>query len=977
MFQRRFTMYFSILLMILFLIPQTGISSSDSGRANGAVELYMYTDSGNDILKSLEPDTSVETTKECADNTQEGDITEISTWEIDLQRELVIDEEQIPFHVWAQNGDGNGGVNPENDITIYIDIMDENTVLASDNTTLETGRDTPVEFTMNLPAFSHTIGSGNTLGFRLSFSWASQTGIPEPPNDLEIIYGSTSYHSSGTISCDFMGFSSESSWVDEDDEIVDIGCRVIDAFGTVDLKNEFEIEIEKDSGDWDADPHFITPDHNEESSYWGLRWIWDYGDNAAESGDYTATITATDIRDEDFTTTVGFNLPEQVEPEYGVSLTTQSETQKKDAPDETVSFTLIVRNDGNERDSFTMRLVDKDDHTAWNPGFSPTTVSNVQAGDTRSVTFSVIIPSSGVNDGDLRTFTIEAESQGDPQESDTQNLIVEVEITYSVYMEVLHEEEDASIVNEAVFKLTVENTGNIEDIYKFSAEEEDSQGNWELKFLGGKIITLDKGESRTIDFSATPPEDAKNTEKVYITVNIESESSEDSHYSLEVVAEVSFEIQVPTTDGILKVRQKETGKLDMPISSNSDERERVVLSAKVDGQVTNWVTFHDEDGTEISTLFIMETGSYADIVIKIKIPEDASVGEHTVVIHATNPDQRISQDYTITLTVDEKEESDDNEMMIIGVAGGLVAAMVVVLVVVVNKGKKKKRDAAAKAEEEEDDEEVEDAEEVEDDEEVDEREIEAAQKRKARKPKPVPPAPQRMAPGRVEPARPAPPRPGAGYPPAPQARRGPYAPPRRPQPRPGYPPRVPPPGMQPPPGIRPRPGRAPPYQPRPQPPTYPGAPGMPPSYPVAPGTVTVIEPEVPAVVTVGPQYSPPATVVVQEPVEIEEEPTGGRFGKKKKKKKGAGKKAKEGKKKGRFGRRKGEEADEISVVDEDIAVVEEAPLAVEEEPVAIEEDYEVEEEEEYEVEEEEGEYEVEEEEEYEVEEEEYEVVEEY
>ncbi len=981
------------------VIPAAVPVSSTPDQASHPVDLYMYTDGADDVLSITEPSSGTDQIKECDDSTGgEGERVPIGSWTIDLEGPLDMDDESITFNVWAQ--EGNGGSAPtesQNIIRIGMDFMKDNDMLAnaSDEHIVEND---PVEFVITVPEFSFSYLSGDTLGFRLWYEWedADGTGAPLPPNDLDLVYGSTGHDAKGNIPSDYVAFSNENRNVDEDEKTVEITARVADAFGTSDLPNDFDISVENDEGSYQSTPGAFNQNHNEGGSSWGLNWIWDYSEegDAAEPGDHTAFITATDARGVEWTTTVQFTIPEDAEPEYGVDLGSPEVSQTA-APDEDLSFDVTVENTGNSRDSFVLKLVNENAVTGWNPQFGDKTISNLDPGKRRTIKFTVSVPTDGIESGEVTEFQIRAESENDGTKTDDLDLDVQVVIIYDVFISAEKSRITASVENEGIVRLTVENTGNIDDDFTLSARE--SEGDWNPNFDGGKQLRLEAGQIRTVDLYISPPEDMKNGDDATIEVKIESDFHIESSSSIDITAEVAWELTA-VLDEVIDAKQDSTGVLNMVLTSRSSERERVVLSAKINDRSTTWVSFHEKGGSEISSVFILDSGSVADIEIKIKVPENAELGDHDLIISASNTDgKKITQDYEVFINVGEKEESSDDTTLMIGAGGGIIAVIIIGMFIV-SSGRKKSREEKrerlqAKRRKEEEEEEEEDEEEEEEEQEKEEKKSPKPRRSDPR------PTPEMMAPGRVKPM-PMPrqqPMPGGrpGYPPSPYGR-GAYPPPQQPMPqRPPYPQGAPPPGIQPRPGMRPPPGR-PPYQPQQMPSGYPGAQGpmrpMPPQYgPPGPPTVTIVEPptDTPIVVEVGGGYNQvPAPIVVSGPPSMPpsgpqpiEEEKKGRFSRKKKEKPAKTDKQKKGKK-GRFGRKKDEGSDQDA--EESVAVVEEEPMAVVEE--AEEEEYEVEVEEEAEVEAEE--YEVEEEyeaveeadaEEYEVEEEaeEYEVVEEY
>jgi len=903
-----------ILILLAGAVPQ---SAATQDQRDHPVHLYMYTESGNDILKLDAPTSDTDTTKDCPDQNQQNTVTVISTWEFNIKGDVSMDGESIDFYVWAQHGNGHLGTSTTttNKITILFELMKNTDVIVSNNDT-HVVQDDPVKFEMNTDSASFSMSSGDTLGFRLSYSWQDEDGqIPiAAPNDLQLVYASTSHDSNGQIPCDYVSYISTDSSVDTNNKKVDITATVNDAFGTDDLK-DYSIDIEKNDHSYSAHASYISgPDPTVNGDNMDLDWTWDYDGDGAPTGDYTAKITTSDQRDVEWITTVAFTIPGQTTHTYGVDMSTP-DTLKTGAPNKDITFTIRVENTGDTTDSYDIFLLHERDYTDWNPGFNPGRVSDLAAGSYRNVIFSVTVPSTGVHDGDIEHFTIRAVSSGDNSKSDDINLSVKVHIVYEVYLSTSVSTVDVSLAKEGDFQVYVENRGNIEDSYQISTTK---PTGWSVRYTAGEnFVSLDPGDSTTITLAISPPEDADNGVTANIGVTAVSTGKPEVTASVQVQGEVRFELTA-LMDEILKVKQGKSGDIQITITSNSPDSEKVVLTSKLDNQNTDWVKFYDEAGNEIPSLFILNSHDTVTVIAKVKAPDNADVGDHKLTIYARNIEgNRISPYYTVDLTVQKKESSSVDTMLYIASAG--VLAIVLGgggLLVYMKKGKKKKGEEEEEGEEEED-------------KEKEEKEVV--------KEKPAPPAAARppapaagMTPGRIAPYPPRAP------PSVPGQRASPY--PHSPRPAPAYPPR--------PPSV---PGqRAAPYPPR-----YPQAPPAParrPPYPQPPvartqATSGHYPPRAPA--TTGRQrqmhgIKPVAPPVPYGPapvsvVEVEEEEKKKKFGRKKKSEPAESKPKKEGR---RFGKRKsrGKEEEGAVVVAEEapVVVAEEEPVVVaEEEPVAV------------------------------------------
>jgi len=172
--------------------------------------------------------------------------------------------------------------------------------------------------------------------------------------------------------------------------------------------------------------------------------------------------------------------------------------------------------------------------------------------------------------------------------------------------------------------------------------------------------------------------------------------SEEAISILEIVRE-SF-ITLTFEQNEIKSHRGETKRVSFVVNSNSNEDARCILRARLDGNPTDWISFHDLDGTEISTLFILSPGSEVDLNAKISIPNVVIVGNYVISIYVCDTDSNvISNFYNITLDINLKENGDttskgngdgDGQNIFIIVGVGLAAVIVLLAGIMIMKKRK-------------------------------------------------------------------------------------------------------------------------------------------------------------------------------------------------------------------------------------------------------------------------------------------------
>jgi hypothetical protein len=187
---------------------------------------------------------------------------------------------------------------------------------------------------------------------------------------------------------------------------------------------------------------------------------------------------------------------------------TISPTLNSGLPGKTLTYTATVKNIGNVWDNYYLTKTDTlgwfmTENFAW-PSLAPSSSTPVQ--------FSVTIPENATG-GTWDNITIIATSRVDNTVSDNDSCVSNVQIVRGVEVVVEPESQFGFIGGNAVFTVTIKNTGNIWDNYNFTLDDD---AGWALK-LDNSYLEIPKNENRETKLTVTVPD---NENLVFTTDNI-------------------------------------------------------------------------------------------------------------------------------------------------------------------------------------------------------------------------------------------------------------------------------------------------------------------------------------------------------------------------------------------------------------------------------------------------------------------------
>jgi uncharacterized membrane protein len=240
--------------------------------------------------------------------------------------------------------------------------------------------------------------------------------------------------------------------------------------------------------------------------------------NATPADFDTAEVTATSVGNaaESDTSTIDTGAL----PFYALDLWPDSDS-RTDSPDEVVTYTLVVYNNGNMADTYDLAM----SAAAWPTTISQNTIGPVDPGDYGSFEVYVTIPSSA-SDGDSDVVTITATSAGSSLPLSDASPLTTIASTQPITRGVELNPPSASKIGnpgEAIaYQLTVVNTGSLTDTIALQAS-----GDWPAEVYPPLAQLPSMGQA-TVFVTVTIPLTATNGDDDLTTVTANGAGAVDS-----------------------------------------------------------------------------------------------------------------------------------------------------------------------------------------------------------------------------------------------------------------------------------------------------------------------------------------------------------------------------------------------------------------------------------------------------------------
>jgi uncharacterized membrane protein len=293
-------------------------------------------------------------------------------------------------------------------------------------------------------------------------------------------------------------------------------------------------------------------------------------------------------------------------------------SQQEGEPEETLSYTLTINNEGTEDDTYSLG-VSSTVPTGWSMYVLPNQIS-ISDESTGTVTLYVEIGNrTNAQGGNNKQFTIYCQSAGESSNNETTAGSAKVTKVYGTSLSSGATQLSVDPNNDATFTITVINDkGNTEDTITFT---ETSTGTTAWSFTIPGSISLDPDESATVTFSVTPDIEALAGLK---SINFYANSEDDeTAYSITVTVRVN---QLPALE-VAKVGSSasdiEAGKrvsYSFMVTNKGNAVDSFDISVITEGIPVDWEASVDTD--EISSLGVGDSVNLTDVLV-VKAPQDA------------------------------------------------------------------------------------------------------------------------------------------------------------------------------------------------------------------------------------------------------------------------------------------------------------------------------------------------------------------
>ena len=407
------------------------------------------------------------------------------------------------------------------------------------------------------------------------------------------------------------------------------------------------------------------------------------GENT-EAGDSTIFFNAYDDATPSPYYSPGVILLSSVTAFYRVGITSGLSNIAVPAEGGEATWEVTIRNMGNTADTFSL-TVDTADLNGWAlTNESVTTTGSLPwkgAGGEYTVGFTVTVPAD-LAAGYDGSFTFTATSDNDGTETVERTYTATVNQSFGLNLTTLINNLEADPGDDAVFTLTVENTGNGEDTYTLAVE-----GPW-TPVLGETTMTIASGATDDVLITVTVPADKQSAQvsgDITVTVTSEDGVTDDTEvFGVSVGHVYGLDAIIWTnasgdTVNSATVQQGSSTSLKVNITNTGNGLD--IVAVALDG-AESWITLD-------STSETIGIGSTNIVIINAVTTDDTAIGDYTFTVTVTSEDGTTTDTtatYTVSVTekgtggkdpiVDDVPSEDDPGFGLLALLAGLGVALV-------------------------------------------------------------------------------------------------------------------------------------------------------------------------------------------------------------------------------------------------------------------------------------------------------------
>ena len=371
----------------------------------------------------------------------------------------------------------------------------------------------------------------------------------------------------------------------------------------------------------------------------------------ADEGDYLVNLTATssDGETSDVVTLVVHVFVDAVAIEANENLL-------EAWPGEPVTFTFIITNDGQGRDTFTLTL--KGEAADW--ATLSKTLIGIDEGKNDTVTVGVIVPAG--EDEDFYDLVVRATSANGVT---TATSSVEVQLWVSgVGLESIVTSKDGYRGEALTFIFTLSNTGDGTDVISLTYRSPSWPG---LVTFDNNMVSLDEDAWANITLTVTLPDDIdEGTYSLTITATSEDDRTTDT-IQFEVEVTVNG-VEVILGEEVYKFKQGESTEISITVKNTGQGEDTITIT--FGGDAADWVEIDRNS-------LVLVAGAEETLTATIKVPKKADTGDTILNITVTSSDSTFTDLEQLQFSVKKADDGPGMGVVTALLATGLMATLLV------------------------------------------------------------------------------------------------------------------------------------------------------------------------------------------------------------------------------------------------------------------------------------------------------------
>ncbi|MBA60631.1 MAG: hypothetical protein CMB30_02920 [Euryarchaeota archaeon] len=313
---------------------------------------------------------------------------------------------------------------------------------------------------------------------------------------------------------------------------------------------------------------------------------------------------------------------------YGVDLTTPDDS-KQAIPGGDISYTLSVKNTGDEVDSFELEIENNMEDN-WNASLSQYNVYNLDPNEVYNLELTVTSPDDSVED-DWSLCNINVNSMNREQFTDSLETNTSVRIPVRDVALTISESTKAGSPDEFVeYTITLTNTGTDPDDFDLSTEICQGCNAWTVELSTYSIEDLAKDYSAEFQMHVKVPPSALDTDSALMGVTAVSrdDSSATAHVESMTTVKTVYNSEITTDDSYRLLNPGEDTSFNVTVKNMGNSQES--FTVRLDSNAPNW-----NFGNKLPH-YTSDLGSYGGsetFVLPVEIPMDTNPGYYNFSIN--------------------------------------------------------------------------------------------------------------------------------------------------------------------------------------------------------------------------------------------------------------------------------------------------------------------------------------------------------